>query len=143
MAFQAEVVMGLVTQYGRMWARNEPNFEKLRNDPNLKGIKGLYVLYDGSTPVYVGRGCISDRFENSRKLGKRKRFWDYFSWFAIPDEEHRKDTEALLIKTLPYYLRLLNRKNESFAVQKVSVKQVEKIPNAVDKPKFVKVKKVG
>jgi hypothetical protein len=143
MASQLEVVMNLVTQYGRMWARNESNFEKLRSDPKLKGLKGLYILYDGSTPVYLGRGCISDRLEISRKLGKRKRFWDYFSWFIIPDEDLQKDTEALLIKTLPYYLRLLNRKNENFAIPKDSVKQVEKIPDAVNKPKFVKLKKVG
>ena len=132
--------MGLVTKYGRMWARNDANFKKLRAEPKLKG---LYILYDGSMPVYVGHGWISTRLERSRRSKTRRRFWDYFSWYAIPDEELQKDTEALLIKTLPYYLRLLNKKNESFAIPKRSVKQSKNIPEAVDKPKFVKMRKVG
>ena len=134
--------MALVTKYGRMWARNEENFKKLRKDePKLKG---LYILYDGTMPVYVGRGWILTRLEKARKSRTRRRFWDYFSWYAIPDEDLQKDTEALLIKTLPYYLRLLNKKNESFALPKRSEKQSKNNrPEAVDKPKFVKMRKVG
>jgi hypothetical protein len=95
-------------------------------------------------PVYVGRGWILTRLEKARKSRTRRRFWDYFSWYAIPDEDLQKDTEALLIKTLPYYLRLLNKKNESFALPKRSEKQSKSIrPEAVDKPKFVKMRKVG
>jgi hypothetical protein len=132
--------MRLVTKYGRMWARNDPNFKKLREEPKLKG---LYILYDGSMPVYVGHGWILTRLEKARRSKTRRRFWDYFSGYAIPDEELQKDTEALLIKTLPYYLRLLNKKNESFGLPKRSVKQSKDIPEAVVKPKFVKMRKVG
>jgi hypothetical protein len=133
--------MGLVTKYGRMWARNDQNFKKLREEPNLKG---LYILYDGSMPVYVGHGWISTRLKKARESSTRRRFWDYFSWYAIPDEELQKDTEALLIKTLPYYLRLLNKKNESFALPKRSVPQSKNNrPEAVVKPKFVKMRKIG
>jgi hypothetical protein len=135
-----EVMMSLVTKYGRMWARNDQNFKKLAEEDKLKE---LYILYDGSMPVYVGHGWISTRLERARKSKTRGRFWDYFSWYAIPDEELQKDAEALIIKTLPYYLRLLNRKNESFDGPKRSVKQSNKVPEAVDKPKFAKVRKVG
>lgn len=133
--------MALVTKYGRMWARNEENFRKLgKDDPN---VKGLYILYDGSMPVYVGHGYILTRLGKARRSRTRGRFWDYFSWYAIPDEDLQKDTEALLIKTLPYYLRLLNKKNESFALPKRSIKQSKNTPEAVQKPKFVKMRKVG
>jgi hypothetical protein len=123
-----------------MWARNNQSFKKLGEQRKLKG---LYVLYDGSMPVYVGHGWILTRLKGHRRSKTRRRFWDYFSWYAIPDEGLQKDTEALLIKTLPYYLRLLNRRNERFAIPKRGVKKSKNIPEAVVKPKFVRLKKVG
>ena len=101
--------MQLVKSYRRMWARNDQNFKKLKGEGK---VQGLYILYDGSMPVYVGRGRILSRLEEHRKSKRVGRFWDYFSWYAIPDAGLQKDTEALLIKTLPYYLRLLNKQNE-------------------------------
>jgi hypothetical protein len=131
---------GLVSSYGRMWARNSKNFTKLGKQGDLRGV---YVLYDGSMPVYVGRGIILTQLRGHRASKRRRRFWDYFSWYEIPDEVLRKDTEALLIKMLPYYLRLLNKKNEGFVGPKKSQKQSKsKIPEAVDKPKFVRIKKL-
>jgi hypothetical protein len=131
---------GLVTRYGRMWARNPENVGRLRDKGDLRGV---YILYDGSMPVYVGRGVIKTQVNGHRTNPRRRRFWDYFSWYEIPDEVLRKDTEALLIKTLPYYLRLLNKKNEGFVGPKESDKQSKKkTPEAVDKPKFVRVKKL-
>jgi hypothetical protein len=56
--------MGLVTKYGPMRARNDPNFKKLREEPKLKR---LYILYDGSMPVYVRHGWILTRLEKARK----------------------------------------------------------------------------
>jgi hypothetical protein len=131
---------GLVTSYGRMWARNSKNLTKLGEQGDLRGV---YVLYDGSMPVYVGRGIILTQLRGHRASKRRRRFWDYFSWYEIPDEALRKDTEALLIRTLPYYLRLLNKKIEGFVGPKKSHKQTKhRTPEAVDKPKFVKVKKL-
>lgn len=131
---------GLVSSYGRLWARNDQNFTKLGK---LGDLRGVYVLYDGSMPVYVGRGIILTQLKGHRASKRRRRFWDYFSWCEIPDEALRNDTEALLIRTLPYYLRLLNKKIEGFVGPEKSLKQSrDRIPEAVDKPKFVKVKKL-
>jgi hypothetical protein len=133
--------MGLVTRYGRRWARNDESFSELGKEPKLKG---LYILYDGSMPVYVGRGVILSRLEEHRENTTRRRFWDYFSWYEIPNKELLKDAEALLIKTLPYYLHLLNRRNERFVGPRRAKEQPrDKRPEAVEKPKFVTVKKVG
>jgi hypothetical protein len=42
-----------------------------------------------------------------------------------------------------HYLRLLNKKNEGFVGPKKSQRQSKsKIPEAVDKPKFVRIKKL-
>ena len=132
---------GLVTSYGRMWARNKENILRLRGRGKLQG---LYILYDGSMPVYVGHGRLSPRLGSHGRSNTRGRFWDYFSWYAIPNEVLQKDAEALLIKTLPYYLRLLNRQNEGFAGPQHGVKQSKNhVPQEVRKPKFVKLKKVG
>jgi hypothetical protein len=131
---------GLVTSYGRLWARNDQNVEKLGDQGKRQG---LYILYDGSMTVYVGHGWILNRLEAHRKDKRLRRFWDYFSWYEIPDEMLRKDTEALLIRTLPYYLRLLNKQNQKFVGPKKSRKQSKhRTPEAVDKPKFVRVKKL-
>jgi hypothetical protein len=44
---------------------------------------------------------------------------------------------------LPYYLRLLNKKNEGFVGPQKSHKQSKsKIPEGVDKPKFVRIKRL-
>lgn len=94
-------------------------------------------------PVYVGRGIILTQLRGHRVSNRRRRFWDYFSWYEIPNEVLRKDSEALLIKMLPYYLRLLNKKNEGFVGPQKSHKQSKsKIPEGVDKPKFVRIKRL-
>jgi hypothetical protein len=64
-------------------------------------LTGAYVLYDGSMPVYVGRDLLLTQLRRHRASNRRRRFWDYFSSYEIPDEPLRKDTEALLIRTLP------------------------------------------
>jgi hypothetical protein len=47
--------MRLVTKYGKMWPRNDYSLEALAAQGKLNGV---YVLYDGSMPVYVGKGAI-------------------------------------------------------------------------------------
>jgi hypothetical protein len=45
----------IVEQFGLMWARNKKNLAKLPK--RREGGEGVYVLYDGSMPVYAGRGA--------------------------------------------------------------------------------------
>ena len=41
--------MALIRQFGEMWARNPENIEDVPG--SSKGGQGVYILYDGSTPV--------------------------------------------------------------------------------------------
>jgi|SRR5215510_12623017 len=43
-----------------MWARNTDNINRI---PRTKqpGGKGIYILFDGSMPVYIGKGNIKAR----------------------------------------------------------------------------------
>lgn len=57
--------MQIVTQYGTMWARNDANINQI---PRGKLGVGVYVLFDGSMPMYVGKG----RIKESSPRGKQK-----------------------------------------------------------------------
>jgi hypothetical protein len=46
----------IVTEYGTMWARNPENIAKIPSNGN--GGRGVYILFDGSMPMYVGKGNI-------------------------------------------------------------------------------------
>lgn len=99
--------MSLIKQYGRMWARNLDNIERIPG--HTDGGLGVYVLYDGSTPIYVGMGNIRQRIRQHRQHSRRGKMWDHFSWYVPTDPAHMRDIEALLLSTLPFYLRALNR----------------------------------
>jgi len=132
--------MGLVSRYGRMWARNPENLARIAAEHKNARLNGVYVLYDGSMPIYVGKGKIANRLDGHEK-GRKKDFWDYFSWFEIRDEHKRHDVEVILLKTLPYYLRLFNKQAGAF----VGGRRINKIgsnqPISVDKPRSFTFKK--
>ena len=69
----------------------------------------FYILFDGSTPVYVGRGNIRRRIRRACQSKRRGQCWDHFSWYAVPDKHHEQEVEALLLRMLPPHLRMLNR----------------------------------
>ena len=95
-----------------MWARK-------------KGGKGVYILFDGSTPVYIGKGNIRQRVTGARRSQRRGQLWDRFSWYAIKDPKMMHDIEVLVLRLLPRYLRALTRREGHF--QKAhSMKQVNK-----------------
>ena len=108
--------MHLIEQYGLMWARNQQNVKSIPRGGKLG--RGVYVLYDGSLPMYVGRGKIRERIEKAWRSKRRGKKWDHFSWFAVTKPELEAELEALLICMLPYYLRLLNRRRESLSGDK-------------------------
>jgi len=125
--------MAFVKRYGRMWARNAENLALMKSKGDIKGI---YVLHDGSMPVYVGRGVIWNRIGRHSQSKSRSQYWDYFSWFETNSESNEGDAEALLLRILPYYLRVLNNQRASFQ-QGEKIPQKDERPELIKKPKFV------
>jgi hypothetical protein len=95
-----------------MWARNQENINKVPG--SNEGGKGIYILYDGSMPVYVGKGgggksSIHRRIVRATKSKTRSPFWDHFSWYVLDQPKLIHDTEVLLLRMLPPYLRSLTK----------------------------------
>ncbi|MGH2611130.1 MAG: hypothetical protein ACRDHF_18775, partial [Tepidiformaceae bacterium] len=111
----------LVSEYGTLWARNKSNIRRLRA---LGKRYGVYVLCDGSMPVYIGRGLLARRIERHQRSKSRGQAWDHFSWYAIPNRRLEADVEALLLRMLPFYLRSLNKQRTRFTAARSSTKQV-------------------
>ena len=102
----------LVRECGEMWLRNKENIEGVLG--SKEGGQGVYVLYDGSMPVYIGRGNIRRRIRGAHHSKSRGDYWDHFSWYALSDPSLIHDLEALLLRTLPWYVRGLNRQSGKF-----------------------------
>lgn len=101
----------LIDAYGHQWARNKENIEALRSRGNFWGV---YVLCDGSMPIYIGRGRIAKRVAQHQRSKTKGQAWDHFSWYAVRKRKYEADVEALLLRMLPYYLRSLNKKRTEF-----------------------------
>jgi len=101
--------MRIVRRYGTMWARAKENIDKIP-----KGGRGVYILFDGSMPMYVGKGNIKSRIKDSSKHRRRKHLWDRFSWYTIKSAAMMHDIEALMLRILPPNLRFLNRQSGNF-----------------------------
>src|SRR5712664_3122160 len=107
--------MGLIHQFGEMWARTPKNIKNIMAAlKNGKCLQGVYILYDGSTPVYIGKGNIRARLIDADKDKRRKDSWDHFSWYVIKNKSLIHDVEVLLIRMLPIYLRHLTRQRGHF-----------------------------
>ena len=104
--------MQIVTQYGTMWARNATNIAKIPR--GSKGGRGVYILFDGSMPMYVGKGKIKGRILGAAKSGRRGQFLDHFSWYAIKNPKMMHDIEVLMLRILPPTLRSLTRQGGNF-----------------------------
>jgi hypothetical protein len=113
---------------GEMWARNAKNIKDV--PARTKGGQGVYILYDGSTPVYVGKGNIQSRLRNANKKGKRRgNAWDYFSWYILKDQGLIHDVEVLLLRILPPYLRYMTRQGGKFkGIHLTSQKSTDNTP---------------
>src|SRR5260370_21009032 len=75
--------MQIITKYGTMWARNTEN---IRSIPGVRaGGVGVYILFDGSMPLYVGKGNIKHRITDARRSKRRGQLWDRFSWYAVAE----------------------------------------------------------
>jgi len=104
--------MRIVRQYGTMWARNKENIENIPGPK--KGGRGVYVLFDGSMPMYVGKGNIKSRILKASKSERRGQFWDHFSWYAIKNPAMMHDIEVLMLRILPPNLRSLTQQGGDF-----------------------------
>jgi hypothetical protein len=102
----------LVTKFGEMWAKNPENLETLLAEAR-KG-QGVYILYDGSMPMYVGKGYVHRRIRLAAKSPRRREFWDHFSWYLLSDLNLMHDIEALLLRALPQNLRVLTEQSGHF-----------------------------
>jgi hypothetical protein len=105
--------MRIVSMFGEMWARNLQNINRRIPRSKERGGKGVYVLYDGSMPVYVGKGNLRSRLDGARRSKTRGQLWDHFSWYAL-DPEAMHDIEALVLRMLPPYLRSLTKQKGKF-----------------------------
>jgi hypothetical protein len=94
----------------------------------FKGV-GIYILYDGSLPVYVGKGYIKGRVRKARLSKSRGPFWDHFSWYILRNPKLIHDIEVLILRMLPSYLRSLTKQTGHF-LRVSSIKEFEKNQNA-------------
>jgi hypothetical protein len=116
--------MQIITKYGTMWARNSMNIRRIPTSKQDGG-KGVYILFDGSMPVYVGKGNIRQRVSGARRSRRRGQLWDRFSWYAVKDSKMMHDVEVLVLKMLPRYLRALT-KNDGHFLNARKVKQADR-----------------
>jgi len=93
----------LICHRGEMWPRNISNINAILGSE--EGGQGIYVLFDGSTPVYVGRGNIRQRIRQASTSKRRGQSWDHFSWYVVPNAQNEKELEALLLRMLRPHLR--------------------------------------
>ena len=104
--------MQVITAYGTKWPRNTKNIQKIPG--HKSGGVGVYILFDGSMPVYVGKGHIRHRITDARRSTRRGQLWDRFSWYALKDPHMMHDIEVLVLRMLPQYLRALTRQEGHF-----------------------------
>jgi len=104
---------GIVGRYGKWWTRVPANLKQLgRKD--LKNVTGIYALYNGTMPVYIGKGKFSTQIRSHDSNRKKSPFWEHFSWYEINGKGRDKEIESLFLKILPFYVRSLNRMGGKF-----------------------------
>ena len=84
----------------------------------------MYVLYDGSMPIYTGRGGFRNRINYAGRTIKRDEMWDHFTWFSVRDRKKHHDLEMLMLQALPPMLRSMNRCDGKFSGPKRGQPQV-------------------
>jgi len=117
---------GIVGRYGKLWTRVPANLKKLKSK-DLRKATGVYALYNGTMPVYVGRGSFSQQINRHDRNHKKRSFWEHFSWYEIKIKGLDREIESLLLRILPFYVRSLNRMGGNFV-------SGEKIAAASDNP---------
>ena len=130
---------GLVGKYGKLWTRVPANLKKLKSK-ELKKITGIYVLYNGTMPVYIGKGKISKQVSTHNRNPRNSPFWEHFSWYEISGKGRDKEIESLFLRVLPHYLHGLNRMGGKFVSGK-KIDPTAKAPIEIRWPKGGAAKK--
>jgi hypothetical protein len=126
----------LVYDYGIAWPRNKENLRKIKKHLGKK--TGVYVLTHGAMPMYVGKGQIAKRVKGHARPGSSKtRYWDHFSWFVIDNSRFESQLEIILLRSLPYYVRSLNRQTGSLGKKN----RIEPVPKC--RPDWIKLPRLG
>ena len=74
------------------------------SDLEILSRPGVYILYRDDVPYYVGKATkLRNRLWShaNRPTDKYYNFWNYFSAFAVENEEIRGQLEGVLIAALP------------------------------------------
>ena len=62
---------------------------------------GVYILYRDESPYYIGKakGRLISRLHSHSNLSTDPyfNFWNYFSFFVVPDPDHVDEVEGILI----------------------------------------------
>jgi hypothetical protein len=99
----------IVTEYARMWPREvwdvfDNKALVVRKLPELQQ-PGVYILYRDDVPYYVGkttRALAKRLHDHSNKTSDRYfNYWNYFSFFVVPDPAHVDEVEGILIASMP------------------------------------------
>jgi hypothetical protein len=129
----------IITEYARMWPREvfdimEGNTLVISTLPELDQ-PGIYILYRDEVPFYVGQSkkkLYLRLHDHSNKTTDRYfHFWNYFSFFVVPNPDHVDEIEGLLIASMP----TANSANPK-------IKQVKLPPKIADILRKVRRKKV-
>jgi hypothetical protein len=102
----------LVHRYGYSWPRNPKNLVQIKRD--LGKATGVYVLTHGAMPMYVGKGQIAKRVNAHAREGSAKgKYSDNFTWYVIDNSALESQLEIMLLRSIPFYVRSLNRQTGS------------------------------
>src|SRR5437660_5594162 len=81
------------------------------------------------------KGKIASRVRGHAKKGSSKsKYWDHFSWFVIHGG-FENELEAVLLRTLPFFVRSLNRQTGSLGEKRIRAGD--------DKPELIPLPKLG
>ena len=78
----------IVGRYGKLWTRVPENLKKLA-DKHLRNVTGVYALYNGTMPVYIGRGIVSNQIRKHNTSRRKSPCWEHFSWYEINGKRSR------------------------------------------------------
>lgn len=110
----------LIRAFGMFWHRNRISFEpkggmwgEQGRGGNVQPVDfseqyGVYILYDGHRPVYVGKSERGDgiyaRLRSHTKDPRKAGRWDRFSWFGIRGVTDRGELEEMNTEISPELL---------------------------------------
>jgi hypothetical protein len=102
---------------------------KARTQIKLFERPGVYILYEGRIPYYIGK---ADKLWTRLHAHANKTtdqyflYWDYFQAFVVPDPKHRSELEGVLCAALP----TANRSRMKFDVTQVPSLLLKEIRDA-------------